>query len=70
MDGHECEDIMKYRHEVYLPKMLDFEHRMVHFEGKELTQVEPSNLIPAHQLKVYYHDECCFHASDDMSNAW
>jgi len=37
MDGHEREDVMKYRHEVYLPKMLDFEHRMVRFEGKELT---------------------------------
>ena len=37
MDGHEHEDVVKYCHEVYLPKMLEFKCHMVHFEGKELT---------------------------------
>ena len=70
MDGHKHEDVVKYRREVYLPKMLEFECRMVCFEGKELTQVEPSPLVPTCQLKAYYHDESCFHANDNTSNAW
>jgi hypothetical protein len=70
MDGHECEDIVKYHCEVYLPKMLEYECHMVHFEGMELTQVEPSHPVPEHQLKAYYHEECCFHANDNTSNAW
>jgi hypothetical protein len=37
MDGHEREDVVKYRNEIYLPAMLKFERRMVQFEGPELT---------------------------------
>ena len=45
MDGHERADVVKYRTEVYLPAMLEFERRMVCFEGPKLVHVEP-NLRP------------------------
>jgi hypothetical protein len=70
MDGHEREDVIKYREEVYLPAMLKFEERMVHFEGPELTRVEPTLQPGERRIKPYYHDECCFHANDNVKTAW
>ena len=73
MDGHEREDVVKYQNEVYLPKMQEFDRRTVHFKGPELTRIEPhiNNMwIVECRLKVYWHDECCFHAFDAASNAW
>jgi len=70
MDGHERDDVVKYRKEVYLPMMAKFEERMVHFEGPELVRVEP-NLPPGvREIKPYYHDECCFHVNDNTKDAW
>ncbi|KAG2073340.1 hypothetical protein BDR04DRAFT_938267, partial [Suillus decipiens] len=70
MDGHEREDVVKYRNEIYLPAMSKFEKRMVRFEGPELTRVEPTLQPGEKQIKPYYHDECCFHANDDVKSAW
>ncbi|KAG1853682.1 hypothetical protein F4604DRAFT_1933119 [Suillus subluteus] len=70
MDGHEQEDVVKYRQEVYLPAMAKFEKRMVHFEGPELMRVEPTLQPGERQIKPYYHDECCFHANDETKDAW
>jgi len=39
MDGHECDNVKKYRQEVFLPAMAAFERCMVHFEGPELLRV-------------------------------
>jgi hypothetical protein len=36
MDGHEHEDVVKYRQEIFLPAMREFEARMAKFEGPEL----------------------------------
>jgi hypothetical protein len=41
MDGYERADVVKYRQDVFLPKMAEYEKRMVHFEGPELKQSEP-----------------------------
>jgi hypothetical protein len=41
MDGHEREDVVKYRNEVFLPAMACYEAWMVHFEGPEMKQVDP-----------------------------
>lgn len=37
MDGHEREDVVKYRNEVYLPVMKEYKRQMVQFEGPELS---------------------------------
>ncbi|KIO14505.1 hypothetical protein M404DRAFT_60519, partial [Pisolithus tinctorius Marx 270] len=70
MDGHEREDVVKYRNEVYLHKMQEFEYRMVQFDGPELTKIEPDLRPCERRLKVYYHDECSFHANDNTNSAW
>jgi hypothetical protein len=70
MDGHEREDVVKYRNEVYLPAMAKFEDRMVRFEGPELIRVDPVLKPGERSIKPYWHDECCFHANDNASSAW
>jgi hypothetical protein len=70
MDGHEREDVVRYRQEVYLPAMAGFEERMVRFEGPELRRVEPMLKPGERRIKPYWHDECCFHANDNTRSAW
>ena len=41
MDGHEREDVRKYRQDIFLPAMACYEARMVQFEGPKLKCVEP-----------------------------
>ncbi|KAG1901493.1 uncharacterized protein F5891DRAFT_1187343 [Suillus fuscotomentosus] len=40
MDGHERDNVVKYRREVFLPLMAQYEARMVQYEGPELKKVE------------------------------
>lgn len=69
MDGHERDDVKKYRQEVFLPAMAAFECRMVHFEGPELLRVDPQ-LAPGEQKVIaIFHDECCFHGNDYRTHA-
>ena len=68
MDGHEHEDVKKYRQEVFLPAMAAFESRMAHYEP-ELHRVEP-NLAPREvEMVAVWHDESCFHANDYKTQA-
>ena len=41
MDGHERDDVVKYRKDIFLPMMQDYERRMIHFEGPDLIRTEP-----------------------------
>jgi hypothetical protein len=69
MDGHEREDVKKYRQDIFLPAMAAFESRMAHYEGPELRRVEP-NLAPGEaEVVAVWHDECCFHANDYKTKA-
>ena len=36
MDGHEQDDVVKYRKDIFLPVMQDYERQMIHFEGPDL----------------------------------
>lgn len=69
MDGHERDDVRKYRQEVFLPAMAAFESRMVHFEGPELQQVEPTLQDGEKKVIANFHDECCFHVNDFKTHA-
>jgi hypothetical protein len=72
MDGHEREDVVKYRNEVFLPRMKEYEARMTHYvlEGTDLQPIEPE--LQAGQKKIIplFHDESCFHANEHKSTAW
>lgn len=70
MDGHEREDVVKYRNKVFLPTMAKYEERMAKYEGPELKRHDP-NLQPGERrIIAYFQDECCFHAHDQPSSAW
>ncbi|TFK80727.1 hypothetical protein K466DRAFT_636180 [Polyporus arcularius HHB13444] len=70
MDGHEREDVKKYRQEEFLPRMAEFEARMDRYEGPELKLV-PASLAPGEKKVIaIFHDECCFHVNDYKRTAW
>jgi len=55
---------------MFLPLMEKFQACMVHYEGPELQHVE-LKLAPGEQeIILLFHDECCFHANDQVSHAW
>ena len=70
MDGHEREDVQKYCQEVFLPEMAQFEARMAHYEGPELTRVAPMLAPGEKKIIANFHDECCFHVNDHKVRAW
>jgi hypothetical protein len=69
-DGHERSDVVKDRQECFLPQMAQWEARMVHFEGPDLTRVDPQLLLGEREVIPCFHNECCFHANDFKARAW
>jgi len=70
MDGHERDDVVKYRREVFLPLMAQYEARMTHYEGPELKKVELVLKPGEKRIIAQFHDECCFHTNDQSNSAW
>lgn len=70
MDGHEREDVVKYRNEIFLPAMARFEARMARFEGSDLKRVNPVLEDGWKRMIALFHDECCFHANDEARSLW
>jgi hypothetical protein len=70
MDSHERPNVVKYCEEVSLPAMKTFERQMVHFDGPQLTWVEPV-LEPGERVLIAeFHDESCFQQNDHQSSLW
>jgi len=73
MDGHERDDVIKYRNEVFLPKMKEYERRMASYEpdGKGgMKRIEP-NLAPGEkELISEFQEETCCQANEHVSSAW
>lgn len=70
MDGHEHPDVVKYRQEVFLPAMAQYEKYMVQYLGPELTRVEPQLQPGERRIIVLMQDESCMHASEYKSSVW
>ena len=70
MDGHEREDVVKYRNQVFLPAIAQFESRMAKHEGQELKKIMPELQEGEKRIIIQYHDESCFHANDEARNLW
>ncbi|GAA5975658.1 hypothetical protein JCM11641_003559 [Rhodosporidiobolus odoratus] len=66
VDGHEREDVIKYRNEVFLPAMLD---QMITYEGDDLVPVLP-NLGARRRIIPLYHDKSCIHAWEYKTEVW
>ena len=64
VDGHEREDVVAYRNNVFLPKMTAFEPEMSEFdENGEISK-------PCTKFVLVTHDESTFSANDDESYHW
>jgi hypothetical protein len=70
MDGHERADVVKYRQEVFLPLMAQFEARMAHYEGQELNRVAPILQPGEREIIPNFHDESTFHANEEVRSLW
>ena len=70
MDGHEREDVVKYRNEVFLPAIAKFEERMTKFEGPELRKVAPTLREGEKEIIPQFHDESCLSVNDYKARAW
>ena len=69
VDGHEREDVVKYRQDVFLPAWYDHESRMRSWDndGNEI----PPKLPPATRVIIpWFHDESIFYAHDRREPQW
>ena len=48
---------MLYRQENFLPQMLEYERRIVHYEGPELKRVEQTLVRGEKEIVPLFHDE-------------
>ena len=67
VDGHEREDVITYRRQVFLPNWKKYMPRMAVWD-KDLTCHLPS--IPEKQVIAWFHDESVFYAHDRRKKGW
>ena len=75
----EREDVVTYRKEIFLATMEGYEScTLYHLEESGLVWVPPPTLniawiawiLAGKEVVVYFHDECCFHANDEVIGLW
>ncbi|KAJ6519197.1 hypothetical protein C8R45DRAFT_918270 [Mycena sanguinolenta] len=62
-DGHERDDVVYYREEVYLPTLKGFQDRSCIFEA-DGSVITPSLPAGVRRTVIWYHDESIFYAHD------
>lgn len=70
-DGHEREDVVKYRQDVFLPQYLELNERAAQFdeEGKLIPRQFP--IAPGtKEVMFHHHDESTFFANDRRKLRW
>ena len=67
IDGHEREDVITYRKEVFIPKWKEFMGRMTTWD-KDLREHLPS--LEGKRVIVWFHDESVFYAHDRRKKGW
>lgn len=70
VDGHEREDVVKYRDEEFLPRLVPLEARMTQYIGPELVPKPPTLKPGEKRIIAQFHDESSFHANEFKRNAW
>lgn len=65
LDGHECEDVVEYHQNVFLPLWQSFEYHLQNLKGDDLMREEDSGeLLGHHRMVVWFHDKLTFYAHD------
>jgi len=67
-DGHERDDVVYYREQVFLPQWRQIEHRMVNYTQDNLQEFGPK--MPGLEVIVWFHDESIFYAHDRRKKGW
>ena len=70
-DGHNRDDIVDYRDNVFLPRMLQYEKRMQEYSGKDMEVVLPPELSNGEKRVVLItHDESTFYCNEGKPLMW
>jgi hypothetical protein len=70
-DGHERDDVVQYRNNVFLPRMAHYESLMRHYTGDDMTTEILPTLPNSERERVFItHDESTFHANDAETHYW
>ena len=70
-DGHNRDDIVDYRDNVFLPRMLQYEKRMQEYSGKDMEVVIPPELLNGEKRVVLItHDESTFYCNEGKPLMW
>lgn len=70
-DNHNRNDVVQYRDKVFLPTMLSYEGRMVHFEGLDMTEEILPNLSSGErQVVIITHDETTCYCCEGKALMW
>jgi hypothetical protein len=68
VDGHEREDVIHYREQVFLPQWQKIQDRMESWTKENI--LEPRDPIPGRRVIVWFHDESIFYTHDRRKKAW
>ena len=72
MDGHERDNVKKYRKEFFLPEMAKYQRAMVKWQpdGSELKRVDPVLGPEEKRIVPIFQDESSFHANEYKQTMW
>jgi hypothetical protein len=68
VDGHERDDVVKHRNEVFLPALAQLSHQRLVFASKDGPNTEPSELEC--RVIAWYHDKSTFYAHNRQRKCW
>ena len=69
VDGHEREDVVKYRQQTFIPTLAEFRARTRSWDEANLT-VEEAAPDPGRKVVIWHHDESVFYANDRRKKRW
>jgi hypothetical protein len=72
-DGHEREDVVFYRENIFLPQWQRIQDRMAGWDEQQvdaIPDVNPDAVPPRREVIVWFHDESVFYAHDRRKKGW
>jgi hypothetical protein len=70
LDGHECEDVVRYRQGVFLPSWGKYQLQMRSWEKEDVPVEGSTNPVAGRYVVVWFHDESIFYANDRRKLRW
>jgi hypothetical protein len=73
VDRHEREDVIRYRQEVFLPKVKELLGYTIQYDEKSdgtWDLIYPLLPLGVKQHVFYFHDKSCFHGYDYKKSIW